>query len=181
MQNDLDFQTPFVSNRVRTQVLVVFLSIILIVDLIGIISDLAQVDLVDRVMHGASVSFAEAQDNDDRQMTIGFIQFGLFIVTAIAFLFWIHRAHKNLPVLGARDLKFSSGQAVAGFFIPFLNFVRPHQVVTEIWKASDPSVEEGTGWQFITAPFLITFWWLAYLASGFIGNLVYSRDKLLFH
>ncbi|MFC1995866.1 DUF4328 domain-containing protein [Chloroflexota bacterium] len=47
--------------------------------------------------------------------------FILFVITAVLFYMWIHRAHRNLPSLGVSGLKYSPGWAVGGFFIPILN------------------------------------------------------------
>ena len=59
---------------------------------------------------------AEATASDNRQAAIGSIYLVLFVLTAILFLMWIHRAHRNLPSLGSSSLKYSPGWAVGGFF-----------------------------------------------------------------
>ena len=58
--------------------------------------------------------------------------FLVWLGTATAVLMWVHRAYRNLPALGARDMAYSPGWAVGWWFIPFLNLVRPYQVVREI-------------------------------------------------
>ena len=87
---------------------------------------------------------------------------------------WIHRAHRNLPSLGVSGLRYSPGWAVGGFFVPILNLFRPFQVTTEIWKASDPipDVNDSLAWQSAPTSPLVIFWWVLFLLSGFIGNIV---------
>lgn len=42
---------------------------------------------------------------------------------------WIYVAHKNLPALGAENLRFRPGLAVGSFFIPIYNLWGPFQAV----------------------------------------------------
>ena len=53
---------------------------------------------------------------------------------------WTHRLYRNLEPLGFRELRFGSGWAVGGWFVPFLNLVRPKQIVNDIWRAGDPAL-----------------------------------------
>ncbi len=42
----------------------------------------------------------------------------LAITTPVVFIVWFWRAHKNLPALGAKELRFTPGWAVAGGSCP---------------------------------------------------------------
>ena len=97
----------------------------------------------------------------------------------MAFLIWFHRVHKNLPALGGRELKYTPGWAVGGFFVPFLNLVRPLQVMREVWHGSDPSGLErdvASGGPSIRnrlgTPSLVGWWWALFLVSAFLGNIM---------
>ena len=60
-------------------------------------------------------------------------------LTAFGFLIaWTNRAYRNLQrsvpmTCGSRD-----GWAVGGWFVPFLNFVRPKQIMNDVWRGSSP-------------------------------------------
>jgi hypothetical protein len=102
----------------------------------------------------------------------------VFIATIVAFLIWLNRAHKNLLALRPTYLRFSSGWAVAWWFIPFANLVKPFQVVREVWAESDPEIPEGQ--MFLTeslhsAPTYMGFWWAFWLAGNFATNVA---DKM---
>lgn len=60
----------------------------------------------------------------------------VFIASFISFLVWFHRAHKNLGLGGLIGMKYGSGWAIGGFFVPFLNFVRPYSVMKEVSMGS---------------------------------------------
>lgn len=88
-----------------------------------------------------------------------------WLVTAAVFLWWLHRAYRNLRALGAEDLGFTPRSALSAFFVPVLNAIVPFRVVRELWNASDPSaappaVERARS----TSPW-VGWWWGVFLAS----------------
>lgn len=172
---DMKYMAPFQSGRSRAQVAVVLLAISMAVDLIAIVSSFFQASLLSNAAAGLGITIADATANDSREQLIAIIQLLVLVATAVCFLMWIHRAHKNLPALGAGNLEYSPGWAVGGFFVPFLNIVRPFQVMREIWKASDPEVELSIphSWQYVATSPLIGFWWAAWLISNLLGQLVF--------
>ena len=171
----MKYLDPYQSGRTRAQLAVVLLAIGMAVDLIAIVSSLFQASLLSNAAAGLGVTNAEATANDSRQQLIAIIQLLVLVATAVCFSVWIYRAHKNLPALGAGNLEYSPGWAVGGFFVPFLNIVRPFQVMREIWKASDPEVELSIphSWQYVATSPLIGFWWGAWIVSNILGQLVF--------
>jgi len=171
LQGEVERRSPFASGHSRAQWVMVLLSIVILVDVLAVIFDFSQIQLLSRVQAGIPVTEAEAIANDSRQAIMGFVYLVAFIVTGIAFCFWIHSSHRNLPALGARGLKYSPAWAVGGFFVPVLNLFRPYQVTKEIWKASDPNVGPGSGldWQDAPTSPLIGWWWVIFIVSSFAG------------
>ena len=150
----------------------------LAISVVGIFSGLLQLGLLTQA-EGGDISEAAAAANDARQQLIGVIQVLLYLATGITFLAWFHRVHKNLSGLGGRDFKYSPGWAVGGFFIPFLNLVRPLQVMREAWHGSDPAGLErdlGTSGPSLRnqlgTPALMAWWWTFFLVSGLLGNII---------
>ncbi len=83
----------------------------------------------------------------------------LFIGTVIAFLFWLDRAARNLPALGARA-PIAPEHVVGVCFAPVVNFVAIPYVVRHVWHGSDPT-PPARGW-------LLYGWW-APLVLGTLG------------
>jgi hypothetical protein len=145
----------------------------LVMSSIGILSGLAQVELLSRAVNG--ISEAEAAANDSRQQAIGGLQLLLLVATAIAFLTWFYRAHRNLAVVSSIKPVYTSGWAIGGFFVPFLNLVRPLQVMRELWHGSlstsgRPAEQSGSSKHFTSTPALVGWWWAMFFASGVLGN-----------
>ncbi len=110
---------------------------------------------------------------------IGYLHLVLLVPAAIIFLLWIHRAHKNLPALGAQRLEYTPGWAVGWFFVPIFAWFRPFQVVTEIWKASAPAVGHEEDWQEAPTSSLISWWWALWLISNFgirVATMTFGRS-----
>lgn len=102
-------------------------------------------------------------------LTLGYS--AALLAAAVTFLLWFHRAHKNLGDAGLEWLEFSSAWAVGGFFVPFLNLVRPYAVMKEVWQGSDwlASSYEFDDWRATPPPPLILRWWLLYLGSNIVA------------
>jgi Domain of unknown function (DUF4328) len=131
---------------------------------VGILALWAVVDLVAIALFaaaGGSLTSDEQDLVDILTALVGVFYLINLVVNAVAFLMWIHRAYRNLPSIGYQHARYSPRWAVGGWFVPFLNLVRPYQIVREIWQASLP----GVAWQ------LIQLWWGLWLAGNVVGNL----------
>jgi hypothetical protein len=173
-QSTVLFSSPEAAGRWAKGLLIATL----VLAVVAVMSGFLQIELLSRAAGGSSITDAEVAQNDSRQLLIGILQIWLWIGTAVAFLIWFHRMHKNLPSLGESDLKYTPGWAVGGFFVPFLNLVRPLQVMREVWRGSDPerlkldvnSDGPGIRYQRGTPP-LVGWWWALFLISAFAGNI----------
>jgi hypothetical protein len=157
-------------------VVIAGLLLVTLLHLVGIGSDYSQLMLVSKAVAGQTIDPSEATANDSRHQFIAALQLLVYIATSLVFLMWLHRVYRNLQALGVLGLKYSPGWAVGGFFVPFLNLVRPFQVVKEIWKASDPKVAPRYSWQDAPTSGLVGWWWALFLISSFLGQLVWRMS-----
>jgi len=109
-------------------------------------------------------------DTVDRTATVimaaGGLRALLYFTTAWPFIAWLRRARDNAEILGARDLKYSRGWVTGGWFVPFLNLVRPYQVVKDIWSGSAALDPSGTA----HPATVIEAWWAFWLLMNFVAN-----------
>jgi hypothetical protein len=80
---------------------------------------------------------------------------------AIAVPMWLHRCYRNLPALGATDLRWSPAWAAGGWFIPLASFVIPFLVARELWA-------KAAGAQAAPSP-LLAVWWSTWIAANILG------------
>ncbi len=88
------------------------------------------------------------------------------VITGGVFIAWTRRVYSNLPALGARGLKHSRGWAVGGWFVPFLNLVRPKQIIDATFQVTHPNhtLEAGDAWRHISVSPLVHWWWGLFIA-----------------
>jgi hypothetical protein len=120
------------------------------------------------------VTNEQIESNVRAQNVLGLIWLPWYVVTVITFLMWKHRAHRNLPALGANDLKFSPRGAVGWYFCPLLNLFRPYQVMREISNASNSACLsiDGSAWRNRNAPAVVRLWWASFLIMNVVANAV---------
>jgi uncharacterized protein DUF4328 len=165
------------SARTRSRVVIGLLIAIAVLDGLSFVSAISQLWLLSHAAAGQPPSHTAAVANDLRQMLVGLFQGLMVVPIAVAFCFWIHRASANLEGLGYVDQDYSPGWAVGWFFVPFLNLVRPYQVMREIWNASRPILDDGTVlatteiMRMNETPVPVVGWWGVYLLYGLAGQL----------
>ena len=87
--------------------------------------------------------------------------FGVYVASAI----WTGRMYHNLFALGICELRFTPGWGVGAWFVPFLNLVRPKQIVDDIWRVTDPACPPSWAWRDRPASGVVLAWWGMTLAA----------------
>ena len=138
------------------------LGLLLVLDVAAVVSGYFEVQLLDRMIAGEDVSNAQLDANDTRVGMIGLGQGAMWVACAIAFISWMHRAYSNIDALPTAHRRYGTGWAIGGWFVPFLNFVRPKQIVNDIWRSGRPASEP---------PPWLMLWWIGFLISGVLGRI----------
>ena len=161
----------YVSARTRAQ----FAKALLLVN-----AAIAAVSLLVNIYAAAapanSVTLGEEEINAAELMVglVALAQFFVYLVTVVVFIVWLHRSYKNVPAFGAQT-EHTPGWAIGSWFVPFLNLVRPYQIVKETWVKSDPGVSHASGYADAgpgaRAATLVGVWWGCWLVSNVLENL----------
>jgi hypothetical protein len=83
-----------------------------------------------------------------------------WVVTAAAFLLWLHRAFRHLSAMGVPGLQFDARSAVKAFLVPLANVVLPLRAMAELWRASGSDWVPEDGAQRAAPPAPILWWWV---------------------
>ncbi|MCY4475462.1 MAG: DUF4328 domain-containing protein [Chloroflexi bacterium] len=111
------------------------------------------------------LAFSYAEDfqrSQDRSRLIWLLSIFLIVVVAFPYLSLVHRASRNLLPLKSEGQKHLPEWSVLHHFIPILNFFRPGQMLSELYKGSDPNVtiDEPTAWKGAgKVPAIVYVWW----------------------
>jgi hypothetical protein len=109
---------------------------------------------------------------------IAIVRMLCYIVLAVLFIMWMRRAYNTLHIAGSRNLRHSEGWAAGAWFVPFLNFVWPLQIMRDIWsemqsvfrKNGEPyekEIDNVTGWWWAL--------WLIVVPVSWIGNFALQK------
>ncbi len=93
------------------------------------------------------------------------LRLALIVAANLTFMVWLYVRYRELAARGAR-VRYSAHWAITGFFVPFLNFVRPYQVVADACKAAAALHRPGGTPR---TPRVVTFWWVLVLVSVVLG------------
>jgi hypothetical protein len=140
-----------------------------LVDALAIVTGVASYRLADRAASGKA-TFEQFNAAEARHDLVILVQMGVYVVAAIVFIRWFHRAYANLPAIGIEGRAHSTGWAIGAWFVPIISLIWPKNMADEIWRGSDPSLEpdHGRDWRRGKVPLYFGAWWLAFLASTFL-------------
>jgi hypothetical protein len=165
---------PYESGHLRALLAITFLALGAGINLLSIIVNAAlSGTLGGAVDPDAVYEFGESL-TEIVYVLVALLNFITFVISAVLFLMWLHRAYRNLPALGARPLETTPGWAVGYFFIPFVNLIKPFHVVREIWNKSDPEAQsyEGFGSYSMGTPAIIGWWWAFWIIANISARII---------
>jgi hypothetical protein len=170
-----------VRRLARLTVLLLTLTILALV--VSALSSYGQILLVGDILAGAPFPEQEWETSFARAGVIANVGLGLYAATGIAFLFWAYRAYRNLHAFGVQGLQHSAGWAVGAWFVPFVNLVRPYQVMQEIYQASALDLDPAVPLHWAPRRSSLLSWWWAFwighsLLSVGVTTLGRSADTL---
>jgi hypothetical protein len=97
------------------------------------------------------------------------------MVFPILFIIWMFRAYENLHKINPALPEYSVGWTIGAWFVPILNFIRPVQMIVEIWNKTQRAMRaEGEQYSH-EPPKLINLWWgvwMAGVAVAVVGAII---------
>ena len=160
-----------ISNKNRANKLRFFFYALILIDVISIVSNYMQLQLLNLMDSGVEISDEELTYNDTRQAVVSIFSSLFIIGSIITFMMWFARAYYNLHRLNVNGLQFSKGWSIGGWFVPFLNLVRPYNIMKEIWNETQNYIfKKDDFWNFSSTK-IISWWWAIWLISNFLSNV----------
>ena len=120
--------------------------------------EVRRIRLLDRLLADLdSVSEAELARSDDLVVSFTLAQLVLFLISAVLFMWWFQVTYRALHRTSTGGLRHSPGWALGAWLVPFLNLVRPVQMVADAWRAAS--------WKPAgpPTPRLVAAWWTLWL------------------
>src|SRR5262245_17946495 len=160
------FLPPYVSPRALTRCVAVGLVLFVLVCWVAVGVELAHLRQIYLQLGGAGIGALSLSQVGTALGITHKVQLAIFAVTAIALIAWVYRLRVNLRALGVRKPEYARYWAVLGFLVPAVNFVIPYQVISEVWRASDPAVLDRFEWKRVQTPRLLMLWWASFVIAA---------------
>ncbi|MFI7120321.1 DUF4328 domain-containing protein [Amycolatopsis sp. NPDC049868] len=111
-------------------------------------------------------AYTSAHRNDLLANVVDWVAFAAQLGTTVCFLRWLWLARLNSELLSAEAPRKERGWVIGGWVCPIVNFWYPHVVITDIGRASNPSVtSEHSAHRGTPGGTTINWWWGAFLTS----------------
>lgn len=153
-------------NTQRAKIAIGAMALCLLLSIALIISDWAEYNFINRAVVG-DIALGEGEANDRRQLIIGGSLIFAIILTAVAFIMWMRRAYFNLHIYNPEYARFSEGWAAGGWFVPFLNWVRPIQIMNDIWDG----LQNKIGNTNTISRGIIPVWWMFWVLMTILSRV----------
>ncbi len=116
----------------------------------------------------------------DRTRMLGWVGMAAGIVFGVLMAAWTYRVYGNIAAIGGRRGRYTRKWAIWGWFIPFLNFVRPKQIVDDLWRTSDPDrpAEPDLTWMGTRVAGFVHLWWAMQITSVVTTIIFLGVDSL---
>ena len=172
---------PYASPRFRGRVVLAALGVGALLTIASIVLSLRYLDYIFLLQAGDATEedWAAQVRLDGIWQWVAWGEIGAYIATVVAWCFWKHRCHRNLPALGAIHLQFTPRSAVGFYFLPIFNLFRPYQAMREIRGASNPKAAEAIDCRphKVSGGMLVVVWWLTYLAACMVTRIANSAGR----
>jgi hypothetical protein len=161
---------PIKDNTKRSKDVLIAFAILAGIDIISILLGLYQNKALAKYDIG---EYSEENFNilDSVVSILGVVQFVCIIIVIVLFIKWFRRAYGNLIRLNV-IMEYSENQVVWGYFIPFINWVRPAKTAKEIYIKTQKIIKTYQESLIVDKDTnLITLWWIIYLINGVISRV----------
>jgi hypothetical protein len=164
------------NNSSRAKIIIIILIAHIVVNVLDAISLIWQHQLLVGVRdHPEAIDMAIINNSDAVQQVLGYIYIGLAIVSIIFFIMWFRRAYYNVHEIPDSSPSFTEGWAAGSWFIPFMNLVRPYQIMKEIWLETQRVIAHRLpGFQPAT---LVGIWWVLYIVDLIFTRIVFQYTR----
>ncbi len=132
-----------------------------------VISGFLQLNLYERIYSGEPYTNEEVHANGFRHLVVMILYLLFYVATVVFFIMWFRRAYYNLHLISPETMSYSEGWAAGAWFVPFLNLIRPYQIMKEIWFETFSHIEDERK----DRSSIIGFWWVLFLITGLYARL----------
>ncbi len=161
------------NNEFRASQAILILRIIILFDIIMVAFDIAELNLVLRMMEGLPVGSHAERHNEIRQLLMSLFYTIVSFCSGLAFLGWFHRAYSNLNRFGPEKTRLRPYWTVWSFVLPGVNLYLPYVLAKEtLVKYRSAIIRTGGSPKSGNPNLLLISWWTFWLLS-ILSSILY--------
>lgn len=158
-------------NQQRAKIAILMILIVGSLDFLTTISEFLRYRLLKSISEGANVTTGVAESSDLMQQVLAGIYMLAYFISIVTFLLWFRRGYFNLHER-VEGINYTEGWAVGAWFIPFLNLLRPLQIMKEMYIESDALIpDENKNYQINNKLSIVGWWWGFWIVNNVVSNL----------
>ncbi|MGH3861825.1 DUF4328 domain-containing protein [Actinokineospora sp.] len=120
----------------------------------------------------ATVGPDEVVAAEDLRVALTLTNYGLYLLAGIAFITWLYQVRRNAEIFCDAPHRRSQRWVGWSWVVPIVNFWYPFQVVSDIWKASDPATPRRLdSLRTVPGSPQLGLWWGFWMASYAVSTL----------
>ncbi len=164
-------------NDKRARLAMILIGTIFFVEALSLASGILQYILLDNYNKTGVLDPTEANNNDLREQIVGIANAVIHVISIVTFIMWFRRAYYNLHQKTIY-LNHSEGWAAGAWFVPFLNLVRPYQIMKELYNETRNLLYEKrmTATEKLSSGFL-GFWWALWIGNNVLSQIVLRMSR----
>jgi len=161
-------------NVKRAEIAQILIWTVLGIEVVEIGSSFLQIVLLNAVQNGEEVTETMIASNDLRVQLVAITYTMLFVISIFTFIQWFRRAYYNLNL--RTNCVYGEGWAAGGWFIPFMNLVRPYRIMTELDTKTSNLINVKSTNTVENNTFLIGLWWTLWIIGNFASKILTRRN-----
>jgi Domain of unknown function (DUF4328) len=120
----------------RSRIAVACLMACAAIDTLSVVAGLFEIELLMRIRDDRGFTDAEVASNDRMMLILGMLYLAVYLLTVVFFCRWMLQAYRTVLATQPGRVSSTAREAVASFFIPFVNLIRPYRAMRELVDAS---------------------------------------------
>ena len=161
-------------NLKRAEIAQILIWAVMAIEIVEMGSDYLQLLLLESVQKGEEVTDVMIASNDSRVQLVAISYLVLFVISAFTFIQWFRRAYYNLSL--RTSCTYGEGWAAGGWFVPFMNLLRPYRIMTELSTKTTNLINIKSRNTVEDNSFIIGLWWTLWIIGNFASKLITRRN-----
>lgn len=159
-------------NEKRAKTAILLIVVVVVIEIISLLFDIMQYEMLQ-----IGFTSQEAENNDLRQTAISVLFLIAFITSAVTFILWFRRAYYNLHQR-VNYIEHSEGWAAGSWFVPFVNWFRPYQIMKELYVETEKFLRKNdSSYSTTTKTTTVNWWWTIWIISTIIDRISFNISQ----